>query len=260
MTMFLRNSSNRTGAAAVLTIAWSLLLMSMLNRYPFPHIFPHDINSPVLALELSHCASDIDAVLHRSEPEKAPLATHIMWLGNVLDLGFIPIYALFLWSLARVFADRTRLLTLLILGTALFDYLEDWQIFRALKGASPPIYLASLVKWGLLGLVLLLTAIVLLRSTSPVYSLPTKRLLALAYLISGGLLLLSVGLGQWIGYSYIELGTKIFALLVAVHAIGMLGPHFSVAGISRKYVENFCEERKRAAKGSLIAVRPERIR
>lgn len=220
--MFLRNPSIRAGVAAALTIAWSLLLMSVLNQYRFPHIFPYDIDSPVLALELSHGASDIDAVLHRSEPDKAPLATHIMWLGNVLDLVFIPIYAFFLWSLGRVFTDRTRLLTWLVLGTALFDYLEDWQIFRALNGANPPIYLASLVKWGLLGLALLYTAVLLFRSASAVYSLPTKRLLGVAYLVSGGLIVIAVSLGQWIGYSYIAIGLGIFGFLAIIHVIGLL--------------------------------------
>ena len=255
--MFGLNPSIRAGVAAALTIAWAVL-MSALTPYPFPHIFPYDIDSPVLALELSHGASDIDAVLHRSEPDKAPLANHIMGLGNVLDLVFIPIYAFFLWSVGRLFTARTRMLTWLILGTALFDYLEDWQIYRALNGANPAIYLASLAKWGLLGLALVFTAVLLLRSASPVYSLPTKRLLGVAYLLSGGLIVAAVLLGQWIGYSYIGIGLEIFGFLAIVHVIGLLGPHFSIAGISQKYVENFCEERTRAAKGSLVAVRPER--
>ena len=135
--MFLGNPSIRAGVAAALTIAWGALLMWELNRYPFPHIFPYDINSPVLALELSHGASDIDAVLHRPEPNNAPLAKHIMWVVNVLDLVFIPIYGFFLWSLARVFTARIRVLTWLVVGTALFDYLEDWQIFKALERRQP---------------------------------------------------------------------------------------------------------------------------
>jgi hypothetical protein len=248
--MYVRELTTRAGVAAALTIAWAALLMSALKPYPFPHIFPHDIDSPVLALELSHGVSDIDAVLHRPDAsDKSAKAIHIMQLGNVLDLVFIPIYAFFLWSLARVFAQRIALLTWLIVGTALFDYIEDGLIFRALDGANPPIYLASLVKWALLGLTLVLTALLLLRSASPVYSLPTKRLLGVGYLISGGLLVLAAALGHWIGYSYIELGIAIFSLLVVVHVIGLLSPHFSIAGISEKRAENFCEERKRAAKG-----------
>jgi hypothetical protein len=255
--VFLGNPSIRAGVATALTIVWAAILTLTVNRYPFPHVFPYDINSPVLALELSHGASDIDAVLHRSEPDKAPVATHIMWLGNVLDLIFIPIYAFFLWSIARLFGAPGRVLTLLIVGTALFDYLEDGLIFQALSGANPPIYLASLVKWGLLGLTLLFTAVLLFRSASPVYSLPTKRLLGMGYLASGGLIVVAVVAGGWIGYSYIELGLGVFSLLAVVHVIGLLGPHFSIAGISQKYVENFCEERKKGEKGSLVAVKPE---
>jgi hypothetical protein len=257
--MYLRELTTRAGVAAALTIAWAGLLMSALKPYPFPHIFPHDIDSPVLALELSHGEGDIAAVLHRQDKsDKGAKALHIMRLGNVLDLVFIPIYAFFLWALARVFADRVPLLTCLIVGTALFDYIEDWQIFRALNGANPAIYIPSLIKWGLLGLTLLFTAVLLFRSASPVYSLPTKRLLGMGYLLSGGLIVLAVALGPWIGYSYIELGIEVFALLVIVNVVGLLGPHFTIAGVSPKYVENFCQERKTAAKGSLTAMEPER--
>ena len=258
--MFLRNPNNQTGMAAAVAISWAALMISVLNRYPFPHVFPQDVDSPVLALEMSRNASDIDAVLHRSEPDNAPRAAYIMWLGNVLDLVFIPICGFFLWSLARLFTAHTRLLTSLIAGAALFDYVEDWQIFRALNGLSPAIYVSSLIKWGLLGLVFLFTAVILLRSVSPVYSTATKRLIAIAYLVSGGLIVLSVSLGEFIGYSHIELAMRIFGLVVIVHLIGMFGHYLSIPGISQKYVENFCEERRRAGKESMTAVKPERAK
>ena len=57
-TMFSLNPSIRAGVAAALTIAWALL-MSALTPYPFPHIFPYDIDSPVLALEVSLMAPPI---------------------------------------------------------------------------------------------------------------------------------------------------------------------------------------------------------
>jgi hypothetical protein len=256
--MFLTDPNNRAGVAAAFTIAWALLMGWAENQYPFPHIFPHDIGRPVLALELSSDGPEIDAVLHRSEKDKTARAVETMRVVNVLDLVFIPIYSFFLWSVARVFKPHTRLLNLLIAGVVLFDYAEDWQINEALHGASPAIYLPSLVKWGLLGLALLATAIILLRSVSPFYSDPTKKLLAIAYAASGSLMILSVVLGRVIGYSYITLAMQIFSLLVVVHLIGMLGKYLSVRGITQKYVENFCEERKRAGKESLTAVRPER--
>jgi len=257
--MFLQNPADRAGLAALLTIIWALIIMQALSKYTLPHIFAHDIDKPVLALELARGASDIDAVLHRAEPDKAAIAHDSMWLGNVLDLVFIPIYGYFLWSVARVFGGFSRLLLALILGTALFDYIEDWQIFRALKGANPPIYIPSLVKWGLLGLALLATAIILLRSEKPVYSQAVKRMLAIAYLASAGLLLAGVALGERIGYSPVELAIQIFSLIVAFHLIGLLGRHFSIPGIRRTYVENFCEERRRPGKESLTAVKPERV-
>jgi hypothetical protein len=256
--MFLKGPNNTAGVASALTIAWALLMGWAGNQYPFPHIFHHDIGAPVLALELSSDGPEIDTVLHRSEKDKTARAVDSMRLVNELDLVFIPIYSFFLWSVARVFKPQTRLFTFLIAGVALFDYVEDWRINQALDGASPAIYLPSLVKWGLLGLAFLSTAMILLRSVNPVYSDATKKLLAIAYAACGGLTILSVMLGRVIGYSYITLAMQLFSLLVVVHLIGMLGHYFSIRGITQKYVENFCEERKRAGKGSLTAVRPER--
>ena len=37
---------------------------------------------------------------------------------------------------------------------------------------------------------------------------------------------------------------------------GLLGHYLVIPGITQKYVENFCEERKKTGKESLIAVEP----
>src|SRR5580704_4781441 len=247
--------SHRAAAAAVLMIVWIAVMAWVPPKYPFPHIFHHDVASPVLALEISRDADDIEAVLHRADPQ-AKQAAGFERVSNRLDLIFIPLYAFFFWSMARVFTGRTRLLTLFILGTALFDYAEDWLIFRVLDGENPAIFIPSLAKWGLLGVVLLGTAVILLRSRSPVYSLSTKRLLAIAYFISGMLLLISVAFGVRIGYSLIALAIQLLAFVVVVHVIGFLGHYLAIPGITQKYVENFCEERKKIGKESLIAVEP----
>ena len=267
----------RAGIAALLTIAWAALLIFLPPKYPFPHDFHHDIDSPILALEISRGGGDINQVLRpgptpQAEAEECDLGTgdhnptaaaceaqahDYEFKSNELDLIFIPLYAFFLWSSARVFTQRTRLLALLILGAAAFDYLEDWQIFQALNGMSPAIYVPSLIKWALLGLVLFSTGIILLRSKSAIYSLPTKRLLSIAYFLSGVLLLLAVAFGSWIGYSLIELATTLFSVVLVVHVIGFLGHYVAIPGIQQKFVENFCEERKKAGQESLIAVKAE---
>jgi hypothetical protein len=236
-------------------IVWGLLLQAVLMGYPFPHVFHHDVDSPVLALELSQGESDIEAVLHRSDQAAAQAAGGLRW-NTGLDLVFIPIYGFFLWSLARVFTNRTRVLTLFIAGTGLFDYLEDWRIFQALGGANPAIYLPSLLKWTLLGIVLVWIGVILLRSMSPVYSVATRRLLGLAFLVSGLLLLMAVTAGQLIGYSVIELALVIFSVLAVIQVFGLLGHYLSIPGATPKYVEDFCNERKKAGKESLRAVEP----
>jgi hypothetical protein len=252
--------------------------MFELPKYPFPHKFHHDVDSPILALEISRGADDIERVLRPGPTEQAEVkdcflgtmddrtrtamlcevqARDYEYKSNQFDLVFIPLYAFSLWSLARVFMPRIRLLTLLIVGTALFDYLEDWQIFRALDGASPAIYIPSLIKWALLGLVFLGTGIVLLGSKSPVYALGTKRLVGLAYFLSSILLLISVVFGTWIAYSLIALALAVFVFLLAVQVIGFLGPYLAIPGITQTFVENFCEERKKTGKEAITAVSAE---
>jgi hypothetical protein len=278
------------GIAALLTVLWGLLLsvppqFPVLSqkfailppRYPFHHQFHHDVDSPILALEISQGADDINLVLHPGPNKEAEArecnlgrkdrqptaavceaqARDFEYKSNVLDLVFIPLYAFSVWALLRVFIGRTGPLVLFILGTAAFDYLEDWRIFQALDGENPAIYVPSLVKWGLLGLALLATGIVLLRSKNPVFSLATKRLLGLAYVVSSLLLLISVALGTIIGYSLIELGVALFSFLLVIQAGTFLGPYLAIPAINQKFVDNFCEERKKAGRESLVAVKAE---
>jgi hypothetical protein len=140
-------------------------------------------------------------------------------------------------------------------GTGLFDYVEDWRIFQALHGEDPAIYLPSLAKWGLLGMVLIWISAIFLRSMSPVYSVATKRLLGGAYLISGLSILMAVIGGWLIGYSLIELAIILFSALAVIQVFGRLGHYLSIPAIAPKYVNDFCNERK-AGKESLRAVEP----
>lgn len=263
--------TDRAGLAALVTIVWGSILSIGISKYPYPHVFNHDVDSPVIALEISRGEKDIDMVLHRKDLAKNGLAKEIrekakkcmakakesMALANDLDLIFIPLYAIAIWSLARVFTCRTRLLTSGLAAAALFDYLEDWQIYRALDGASPPIYIVSLIKWAFLGLLFVALGRILAKSSSPIYTLPTKRLMAVGFVVSGGLIVMDVALGQWIGYSHIALGVEIFSLLLIANVVGFLGPYLKVAGIDQVFVENFCEERKKPGDSSMTAVKGE---
>jgi hypothetical protein len=256
--MFLQPLTDRAGVAAVLTIVVALVLSRMESRYPYPHVFHHDVDSPVVALEISHTPDDINAVLHRhyKNKEQVLAAHHAIWLATLWDLFFIPCYAFFLWASARLFTARTQPLILLIAAMALLDYVENWQIFRALDGANPAIYVPSLMKWGLFALVLFWTAVVLLRSSGQVYSLETRRLLGIAYLVSGLLIAIAVVAGDWIGYSFIELGTQLFSILVLIHAVGLLGPYLALRGITQQFVPDYGEQRHALAKQGRAAVEP----
>ena len=157
----------------------------------------------------------------------------------------------------RVFSGRTGLLALCILGTAILDYLEDRRIFQALDGENPAIFVPSLVKWGLLGLALFGTGVILLRSKSAVYFWATKRLLGLAYLVSSILLLISVAFGERIGYSLIELAMALFSFLLVFQVAALIGPYLAIPAIQQEFVDNYCDQRKKAGGKSLVAVKAE---
>lgn len=264
--MFLQRAGDRAGVAALLTVVLALTISRYKQLYPYPHIFSYDIDSPILALELSGPCSDarkmeaacgVDMVFHRNDKDKSKVscAIYAMRMANRWDLLLIPVYTFFLWASARLFTrTRTRALACVVGAAALFDYLEDWQIFRALGGADPAVYIPSLAKWGLLATALIWTATILFKSRGKIYSLETRRLLGIAYFIAGTFMAIAVVLGRWIGYALLEEGMQIFSLLIVIHVVGLLGPYLALPGITRKYVPDFCEQRKQPGKQDMTAV------
>jgi len=183
------------------------------------------------------------------------------------DFLFILLYNLFLWSFAALFAatdegrrtiHRSIMLALVIL-IAISDCLENRGILSALNASlltdklASTISLASLCKWGLFALALLLTGWILVRSEITVYSLPTRRLFALAYGAAGFLMLVGLTAPH-----VIELASELFALLVAVNIFGLLGPFVELWFLRPnppRYVEDFCS--RRAQKQVDVAVYPQ---
>jgi hypothetical protein len=110
----------------------------------------------------------------------------------------------------------------------------------------------SLAKWATLGIVLALAGRALVGSHIPVYSVATDRLLGVAYLYSGGLLLFGVIAGQWVGYSWIQHGSILFGAAFLV--TGLYIPVFRLRSLLRgqlvRYVDNFCE---RLEQGEMVA-------
>jgi hypothetical protein len=208
------------GLAALAAIAWALIMMYPEYNYPYPRKFNHGVKKPVIALEISRGEGDINAVLRRGSSQ-SDLAHRTMSQVNWLDLIFIPLYALSLWSTARLFTEHTSILTAGIVLTGIFDYLEDWRIYQALEGDNPPIYVFSVIKWALLGIVLLGLSWIFATTQSAIYSVRTKRLLATGYFGAGAVILTDAVFGGRIGYAHIALGVSIFGITMAVHAIGL---------------------------------------
>jgi hypothetical protein len=244
------------------------------RKYSFPHNFHHDINSPILAIELSTDAKQLEAVLGTTNPAgadpagNAGIAVASLRTNTYEDFGFIPMYTVFLWSFAVLFAIRADgsptihriTIAALALLIAASDCLENVGILRTLGATSLSDSMAlatswpSRGKWGLFAVALLLTGWILARSESPDYSLPTRRLLALAYGAAG--ILMSIGLAF---PHLIELATNIFGLLVAVNIVGLLGPFFGgwfLRPNPPKYVDDFCT--RKAQRQADVAIYPER--
>jgi hypothetical protein len=238
------------GFAALLTTLWVVLMLGLLSAgpaaYTLPHRFPHDIDSPVLALELASEKSDIDAVLQKntSDPANTRDAKRALHLDTVLDLVFIAIYTTYLILLARLFGCGGKWVLAAIIGAAIFDYIEDVCIFLTIAGTGPPPFVPSLIKWGLLAVGLALIGKGLLQGGAAVYSFATNTLLGVAHLAAAVLILVAAVFGRFIGYSLLELGNEIFAITVFVNLVGLLGPEVAswFPGKDIPYVNDFCSK------------------
>ena len=253
--------------AVAMTVLGFLMTVDLNSKYKCEHDFHHGIDSPVLSVELASNATELKKAVNpecKNVPDpstKAEEAKAVLVRNTVADCFFIPLYTLFVWCFGYLFAVRAdgsqmwhrHPLTGLTIATAAADYLENIGIFRALGGGISDQVAQwtcwpSRVKWTLLGLALLLTFVILLRSENPIYSLATRRLLAIGYLASGILLVV----GPWFPV-FIGLAVSIFALLVLLQALALLGPYVSdwIPADQPKYENDFCERRQRE---HLIAV------
>ncbi len=217
--------------------------------YSFEHRFHHDIDSPVLALELAHNPSDIGAVVQNGgagnpDPDKSNKAIRALFLNTVLDCFFIPLYAGYLILFGLTYHPehfaRNVLIGLAIM-TAIFDYAENILMFSALAARTPPVYVPSLIKWSLLALVLLMLAKLLLSRHSGPYSIATRRLLALLHIGAALLILLGVVFTE---YPWIALGTQLFAFTLLVNVIGLFGPVLALNAMRQVAITDFCEKRR----------------
>jgi hypothetical protein len=268
-------SSGRLGTgllAGVMAVAGLIIGFQLRSGYPFEHNFHDKINSPILALELSGSIEDLNGVLHTENPGQTnpdpsvDKAVASLRTNTYEDFFFIPLYTSFLWAFAVLFAagpDRRhitqrRTITAVAILVAGFDCAENVGILRALNASGISLSTAQAIcwpsrcKWGLFAVALLLTGWILARSSSLLYLLPTRRLLALAY-GAGGILML-IGLKK---PHVIELATSVFALLTIVNIVGLLGPYVEGKFLrprSPAYVEDFCA--RKARKQADVAVYP----
>jgi hypothetical protein len=246
-------SSRRSiaGGSALLMVLLGLWMGLGLREYPCEHAFFNGIDSPVLAVELASNARELRTVTlpaclaqinNVTDTDKGSTLARLqsearsaLWRNTAQDCFFIPLYTSFLVAFGFLFADRKDtankilrfgLLFLMIL-TALMDYLENRGIFLDLRlGPSDSVAqqtsLPSRCKWALLGTGLLLTFVILRRSNNAIYSLATRRLFALGYLVGGSMI---IG-GLW-RPTLIELAMKLFGLMVIVNLFALLGAYFS---------------------------------
>jgi len=253
-----------TGLLAVAILVFALIMRSQLTHgYLLEHNFHGGIDSPVLALELAGDERELRMVLGTEDPaDVGPktnpgLAIACLRTNTFEDFFFILLYTSFLWAFAGLFAIRADgspmahrwAIACLAVLTALFDCAENVGILRALgathlsDSTAQAICWPSRCKWTVFGLALLLTGWLLTRSASPIYSLPSRRLLALAYGVAGALLM--IGLMR---PHVIEIAISVFAILIVIHVIGLLGPFVERSRLLRPeipvYVEDFCNRKR----------------
>jgi len=223
-------------------------MIAEMTSYPAKQKFHSgEIVSPVLALELARDAADLQEVFQTEHPKEADAirgpeslnayrAVSALERDTVDDCGFIPLYSLFLFSMAVLFTSdtvkrRTRLLAgLLIAAVAVLDYFENVGIFKAINAQTVTTELAhairypSLGKWTLLGITLLFLGGIIFVSQVEVFWDWTRKLLGIAFVITGLMLLIGTTCPMWFASANI-----LFSVLLIVSACGLLTPFLKLA-------------------------------
>jgi hypothetical protein len=266
-----------TGFLATLMAMLGLVMSIGLRNYPSDHDFHHGINNPILAVELASNSSELASVLNPPPPPYSPYkkpaqvqaqAREVVRTNTYEDCVFILVYTSFLWFFGMLFAFRSdgfpmglRVFAIVVVATGLCDYAENLSIFRSISAAQLSDSLAlnicwpSRCKWLLFGIALLLTANILLRSRNLMYSLATRRMLALACILSGTLVIL----GLW-NPPLVELGVKLFGSVVLINLVALLGPYVSewIPATVPQYVDDFCQRKKMAKTDVAVRAIPRR--
>jgi hypothetical protein len=138
-----------------------LIGLQLAHRYPFEHNFHDDIDSPVLAIELATNAKALEAVLGTENPADVnprtnpSIAVACLRTNTFKDFWFIPLYTLFLWQFAALFAIRAdgsrmahrRTIAGLAVLIAVLDCTENIGILRALGASRLSDFTAQAICW-----------------------------------------------------------------------------------------------------------------
>ena len=141
----------QSSCAWVSFVAIVLGAMASNSSAFWQHPTPGDLTSPVLAIELMRSPEDVSGIVGPpGDPLRAAMS-RLTWI----DMFFIPAYAV-LFSLVGLLLIRqsqprigTIVIVLGIVG-AVFDVLEDVDIFRALRSAGITPRHWSIPKWSIL--------------------------------------------------------------------------------------------------------------
>ena len=237
-----------TGLLALISLTIFLVMLFGMFAFPFCPPFKHQIKSPILAVELAADESELCAVIGTKQPasaeqercanpqkqpspHNAARAIALITANTWEDLLFIPAYALFVYCLASLAVASSdgkgktlsRIVGVLILLAAIFDYLEDLGIFTSLKANTlnssviSHTRAVSLAKWSLIGVSLLLVGIILLRAGDALYGRVLRNVLGWLAIAAGALMLISTLLPGLMLYA-----NSLFALLILLNAAYLL--------------------------------------
>ena len=210
-----------TGVTAALAFAWAVLMIKLFSYPPHPR-FHHNIDSPVVAIELASTPKEAQDVLRNASEISA------IHLNTALDLIFIPLYAGYLLIAALFFGAKTRkakvAVLLLVAAVAAADYAEDYYMFQNLHASTPHQFIPSLVKWIAFAIMLAIVGLAMLQPRPPLRPALVQRILAIAHLVAAASILLGLLFGRWIalGYRPVEAGGGLFGVVLALNAIWLL--------------------------------------
>jgi hypothetical protein len=194
------------GLVSILTIAWAVAMAVVAARFEIKARLLSRFESPVAAVELADSPERLRPIFDQGDREHN---VRILRYNTYMDCLFILLYCLVFWLFASAYSTSSRIPALVksaILVAGLFDYAENFQMFREFRDLAQlsrrtvtATRIVSLLKWGFFAAALWFVGVFLWTiSTHTLRSAPLSAI-AILLLLAAGITSVGLFLNRFLG-------------------------------------------------------------